>query len=236
MWLFVEVFGQLEVPPHFWLWHLSFALPGNGYGNHRNSPGLLVSQAGMNKNMQAKSPPPMNLGMNNRKPDLRVLIPHGAKSNMPSIVSKPNDLHWSPMADLFFRHSTVHLFIRSVFHWAIFFQPESGTLFTRYHLEIYKALPSISIVTNFKVRSYWKCSFKKKWTFFIPDSNHSIKMHCNSKLYWHVEKQFDRFKCKCMVLSLKVKYNWTLLEKWTALESQKKKSSSFFQYSACVYC
>ncbi|XP_051923387.1 myocyte enhancer factor 2cb isoform X7 [Hippocampus zosterae] len=58
---------------------------GNGYGNHRNSPGLLVSQGGMNKNMQAKSPPPMNLGMNNRKPDLRVLIPHGAKNNMPSI-------------------------------------------------------------------------------------------------------------------------------------------------------
>ncbi|XP_054630775.1 myocyte enhancer factor 2cb isoform X4 [Dunckerocampus dactyliophorus] len=58
---------------------------GNGYGNHRNSPGLLVSPAGMNKNMQAKSPPPMNLGMNNRKPDLRVLIPHGAKNNMPSI-------------------------------------------------------------------------------------------------------------------------------------------------------
>ncbi|GAA6222198.1 myocyte-specific enhancer factor 2C isoform X1 [Lates japonicus] len=30
---------------------------GNGYGNHRNSPGLLVSPGGMNKNMQAKSPP-----------------------------------------------------------------------------------------------------------------------------------------------------------------------------------
>uniref|UniRef100_A0A3B4YGH6 Myocyte enhancer factor 2cb n=1 Tax=Seriola lalandi dorsalis TaxID=1841481 RepID=A0A3B4YGH6_SERLL len=59
---------------------------GNGYGNHRNSPGLLVSPGGMNKNMQAKSPPPMNLGMNNRKPDLRVLIPPGAKNNMPSIV------------------------------------------------------------------------------------------------------------------------------------------------------
>ncbi|XP_047447329.1 myocyte enhancer factor 2cb isoform X16 [Mugil cephalus] len=58
---------------------------GNGYGNHRNSPGLLVSPGGMNKNMQAKSPPPMNLGMNNRKPDLRVLIPPGAKNNMPSI-------------------------------------------------------------------------------------------------------------------------------------------------------
>uniref|UniRef100_A0A1A8FNS3 Myocyte enhancer factor 2cb n=1 Tax=Nothobranchius korthausae TaxID=1143690 RepID=A0A1A8FNS3_9TELE len=58
---------------------------GNGYGNHRNSPGLLVSTGGMNKNMQTKSPPPMNLGMNNRKPDLRVLIPPGAKNNMPSI-------------------------------------------------------------------------------------------------------------------------------------------------------
>ncbi|XP_056274506.1 myocyte enhancer factor 2cb isoform X9 [Pseudoliparis swirei] len=58
---------------------------GNGYGNHRNSPGLLVSPGGMNKNMQAKSPPPMNLGMNNRKPDLRVHIPPGAKNNMPSI-------------------------------------------------------------------------------------------------------------------------------------------------------
>lgn len=66
---------------------LSSSLAGNGYGNHRNSPSLLVSPGGMNKNMQAKSPPPMNLGMNNRKPDLRVLIPPGAKNNMPSIVS-----------------------------------------------------------------------------------------------------------------------------------------------------
>lgn len=64
-----------------------YTFSGNGYGNHRNSPGLLVSPGGMNKNMQAKSPPPMNLGMNNRKPDLRVLIPPGAKNNMPSIVS-----------------------------------------------------------------------------------------------------------------------------------------------------
>uniref|UniRef100_A0A672FJ36 Myocyte enhancer factor 2cb n=1 Tax=Salarias fasciatus TaxID=181472 RepID=A0A672FJ36_SALFA len=63
----------------------------NGYGNHRNSPGLLVSPGGMNKNMQAKSPPPMNLGMNNRKPDLRVLIPPGAKNNMPSINQRINN-------------------------------------------------------------------------------------------------------------------------------------------------
>uniref|UniRef100_A0A4W4HCQ5 MADS-box domain-containing protein n=1 Tax=Electrophorus electricus TaxID=8005 RepID=A0A4W4HCQ5_ELEEL len=65
--------------------------PGNGYGNHRNSPGLLVSSGGMNKNMQAKSPPPMNLGMGSRKPDLRVLIPPGAKNNMPSINQRINN-------------------------------------------------------------------------------------------------------------------------------------------------
>ncbi|NXD46419.1 MEF2C factor, partial [Copsychus sechellarum] len=59
---------------------------GNGYGNPRNSPGLLVSPGNLNKNMQAKSPPPMNLGMNNRKPDLRVLIPPGSKSTMPSQI------------------------------------------------------------------------------------------------------------------------------------------------------
>ncbi|XP_062368638.1 myocyte-specific enhancer factor 2C isoform X1 [Cinclus cinclus] len=64
---------------------------GNGYGNPRNSPGLLVSPGNLNKNMQAKSPPPMNLGMNNRKPDLRVLIPPGSKSTMPS-VSEDVDL------------------------------------------------------------------------------------------------------------------------------------------------
>ncbi|XP_065119101.1 myocyte enhancer factor 2cb isoform X5 [Paramisgurnus dabryanus] len=63
----------------------------NGYGNHRNSPGLLVSSGGMNKNMQAKSPPPINLGMNSRKPDLRVLIPPGAKNNMPSINQRINN-------------------------------------------------------------------------------------------------------------------------------------------------
>ena len=63
-----------------------FLLTGNGYGNPRNSPGLLVSPGNLNKNMQAKSPPPMNLGMNNRKPDLRVLIPPGSKNTMPSVV------------------------------------------------------------------------------------------------------------------------------------------------------
>ncbi|XP_029618046.1 myocyte-specific enhancer factor 2C isoform X4 [Salmo trutta] len=65
---------------------------GNGYGNHhRNSPSLLASPGSMNKSMQAKSPPPMNLGMNNRKPDLRVLIPPGAKNNMPSMNQRINN-------------------------------------------------------------------------------------------------------------------------------------------------
>ncbi|XP_016342967.1 myocyte-specific enhancer factor 2C-like [Sinocyclocheilus anshuiensis] len=58
---------------------------GNGYGNHRNSPGLLVSPGSMSKTMQAKSPPPMTMTMSNRKPDLRVLIPPGSKNTMPSI-------------------------------------------------------------------------------------------------------------------------------------------------------
>ncbi|XP_037403188.1 myocyte enhancer factor 2ca isoform X2 [Pygocentrus nattereri] len=58
---------------------------GNGYGNHRNSPGLLVSPGSMSKGMQAKTPPPMSINMSNRKPDLRVLIPPGAKNTMPSI-------------------------------------------------------------------------------------------------------------------------------------------------------
>ncbi|XP_068103963.1 myocyte-specific enhancer factor 2C isoform X2 [Hyperolius riggenbachi] len=64
---------------------------GNGYGNHRNSPGLLVSPGNLNKNMQTKSPPPMNLGMNNRKPDLRVLIPPGSKNAMPSVNQRINN-------------------------------------------------------------------------------------------------------------------------------------------------
>ncbi|XP_029998853.1 myocyte enhancer factor 2cb isoform X12 [Sphaeramia orbicularis] len=54
--------------------------------------GAGTSAGGMNKNMQTKSPPPMNLGMNNRKPDLRVLIPPGAKNNMPSISEDADQL------------------------------------------------------------------------------------------------------------------------------------------------
>lgn len=47
----------------------------------------------------------MNLGMNNRKPDLRVLIPPGAKNNMPSIVSNPSTplfLSWFVLSYTFF--------------------------------------------------------------------------------------------------------------------------------------
>ncbi|XP_051973243.1 myocyte-specific enhancer factor 2C-like isoform X1 [Xyrauchen texanus] len=63
---------------------------GNGYINHRNSPGLLVSPGSMSKNMQAKSPP-MTMNMSNRKPDLRVLIPPGSKNTMPSINQRINN-------------------------------------------------------------------------------------------------------------------------------------------------
>uniref|UniRef100_A0A8C9VVR8 Myocyte enhancer factor 2ca n=1 Tax=Scleropages formosus TaxID=113540 RepID=A0A8C9VVR8_SCLFO len=59
---------------------------GNGYGNHRNSPGLLASPGGLGKGMQAKSPPPMNLGMNSRKPDLRNMQ-HSALSHIGNCTS-----------------------------------------------------------------------------------------------------------------------------------------------------
>ncbi len=74
---------------------LSDCPTGNGYGNHRNSPGLLVSPGSMSKNMQGKSPPPMTMTMSNRKPDLRVLIPPGSKNTMPSIVSSHSHYHTS---------------------------------------------------------------------------------------------------------------------------------------------
>lgn len=93
-----------------------FAPSGNGYGNHRNSPGLLVSPGGMNKNMQTKSPPPMNLGMNNRKPDLRVLIPPGGKNNMPSIVSKLHNLHFTPSFFIFFLFTFYCQTLKMIWH------------------------------------------------------------------------------------------------------------------------
>lgn len=66
--------------------------PGNGFVNARASPNL-IGTAGANslgKVMPTKSPPPPgggNLGMNNRKPDLRVVIPPSSKGMMPPLVS-----------------------------------------------------------------------------------------------------------------------------------------------------
>ncbi|XP_062819563.1 myocyte-specific enhancer factor 2A isoform X5 [Anolis carolinensis] len=64
---------------------------GNGFVNSRASPGLLSSTGsgnGLSKVMPTKSPPPPgggNLGMNNRKPDLRVVIPPSSKGMMPPL-------------------------------------------------------------------------------------------------------------------------------------------------------
>ncbi|XP_067827662.1 myocyte-specific enhancer factor 2A-like isoform X3 [Heptranchias perlo] len=62
---------------------------GNGYVNPRASPGLLGSTGGngLGKVMPTKSPPPPggNMGMNNRKPDLRVVIPPTSKGMMPPL-------------------------------------------------------------------------------------------------------------------------------------------------------
>ncbi|XP_059679983.1 myocyte-specific enhancer factor 2A isoform X1 [Gavia stellata] len=64
---------------------------GNGFVNSRASPSLLGTTGGGNglgKVMPTKSPPPpggSNLGMNNRKPDLRVVIPPSSKGMMPPL-------------------------------------------------------------------------------------------------------------------------------------------------------
>lgn len=70
-----------------------FPLSGNGFVNSRASPSLLGTSgggSGLGKVMPTKSPPPPgggNLGMNNRKPDLRVVIPPSSKGMMPPLVS-----------------------------------------------------------------------------------------------------------------------------------------------------
>uniref|UniRef100_A0A452HHT3 MADS-box domain-containing protein n=1 Tax=Gopherus agassizii TaxID=38772 RepID=A0A452HHT3_9SAUR len=64
---------------------------GNGFINSRASPSLLGTTGGGNglgKVMPTKSPPPPgggNLGMNSRKPDLRVVIPPSSKGMMPPL-------------------------------------------------------------------------------------------------------------------------------------------------------
>ncbi|XP_056137405.1 myocyte enhancer factor 2aa isoform X3 [Lampris incognitus] len=62
---------------------------GNGFVNPRGSPGLLGTPSGngLGKVMPTKSPPPPggNMGMGNRKPDLRVVIPPSSKGMMPPL-------------------------------------------------------------------------------------------------------------------------------------------------------
>ncbi|KAM5171294.1 myocyte-specific enhancer factor 2A isoform 4-T5 [Mantella aurantiaca] len=62
---------------------------GNGFVNPRASPSLLGPAGGnaLGKVMPTKSPPPPggNLGMNSRKPDLRVVIPPSSKGMMPPL-------------------------------------------------------------------------------------------------------------------------------------------------------
>uniref|UniRef100_A0A8C5M0J8 Myocyte enhancer factor 2A n=1 Tax=Leptobrachium leishanense TaxID=445787 RepID=A0A8C5M0J8_9ANUR len=62
---------------------------GNGFVNPRASPNQLGPNGGngMGKVMPTKSPPPPggNLGMNSRKPDLRVVIPPSSKGMMPPL-------------------------------------------------------------------------------------------------------------------------------------------------------
>ncbi|XP_029430404.1 myocyte-specific enhancer factor 2A isoform X8 [Rhinatrema bivittatum] len=65
---------------------------GNGFLNSRASPGLLGTTGGngLGKAMPTKSPPPPggNLGMNSRKPDLRVVIPPSSKGLMPPLTEE----------------------------------------------------------------------------------------------------------------------------------------------------
>uniref|UniRef100_A0A674D309 Myocyte enhancer factor 2aa n=1 Tax=Salmo trutta TaxID=8032 RepID=A0A674D309_SALTR len=62
---------------------------GSGFVNSRGSPGLLGTPSGngLGKVMPTKSPPPpgVNMGMGNRKPDLRVVIPPSSKGMMPPL-------------------------------------------------------------------------------------------------------------------------------------------------------
>ncbi|XP_063304909.1 myocyte-specific enhancer factor 2A isoform X2 [Pelobates fuscus] len=65
---------------------------GNGFVNPRASPSLLgpTGGNGMGKVMPTKSPPPPggNLGMNSRKPDLRVVIPPSSKGMMSPLTEE----------------------------------------------------------------------------------------------------------------------------------------------------
>ncbi|XP_078283671.1 myocyte enhancer factor 2aa isoform X2 [Rhinoraja longicauda] len=76
--------AAVELLPHSARDPGSIPTTGNGFVNSRASPGLLCSTG---KVMPTKSPPPPggNIGMNNRKPDLRVVIPPSSKGMMPPL-------------------------------------------------------------------------------------------------------------------------------------------------------
>ncbi|XP_023601023.1 myocyte-specific enhancer factor 2A isoform X9 [Myotis lucifugus] len=66
---------------------------GNGFVNSRASPNLIGTTGAnsLGKVMPTKSPPPPgggNLGMNSRKPDLRVVIPPSSKGLMPPLSAQ----------------------------------------------------------------------------------------------------------------------------------------------------
>uniref|UniRef100_A0A2I3FW04 Myocyte enhancer factor 2A n=2 Tax=Hylobatidae TaxID=9577 RepID=A0A2I3FW04_NOMLE len=70
---------------------------GNGFVNSRASPNLIGATGAnsLGKVMPTKSPPPPgggNLGMNSRKPDLRVVIPPSSKGMMPPLVNRREEL------------------------------------------------------------------------------------------------------------------------------------------------
>nr|XP_025748781.1 myocyte-specific enhancer factor 2A isoform X2 [Callorhinus ursinus] len=71
---------------------------GNGFVNSRASPNLIGTTGAnsLGKVMPTKSPPPPgggNLGMNSRKPDLRVVIPPSSKGMMPPLVQAKTIQH-----------------------------------------------------------------------------------------------------------------------------------------------
>uniref|UniRef100_A0A5F9D2E3 Myocyte enhancer factor 2A n=1 Tax=Oryctolagus cuniculus TaxID=9986 RepID=A0A5F9D2E3_RABIT len=73
---------------------------GNGFVNSRASPNLIGTTGAnsLGKVMPTKSPPPPgggNLGMNSRKPDLRVVIPPSSKGMMPPL-SEEEELELNP--------------------------------------------------------------------------------------------------------------------------------------------
>uniref|UniRef100_A0AAZ3QH48 MADS-box domain-containing protein n=1 Tax=Oncorhynchus tshawytscha TaxID=74940 RepID=A0AAZ3QH48_ONCTS len=69
---------------------------GHSFVNSRGSPGLLGTPSGngLGKVMPTKSPPPpgVNMGMGNRKPDLRVVIPPSSKGMMPPLQSEEEEM------------------------------------------------------------------------------------------------------------------------------------------------